>query len=351
MESWSVVEHEKPLERITGPIPEPTGTEVLIKVTHCGVCHSDLHFWEGSYDLGYGKKLRISDRGVKLPRAPGHEILGTVLKAGPEARDVEIGSRRIVYPWIGCGSCRRCDAGDDNLCSVSRPVGVLTNGGFASHIIAPHPKFLVDPGDVDPAVACTFACSGITVLSAVKKVLPLDPEDPILLIGAGGLGLAAISTLHALGHRRIVSADIAADKRKAALDAGASAVVDSSTEDALTKIQEAAGAPILGTIDFVSNTKTAALAYAVLAKGGKMVQVGVMGGELNLSLVGMIFKAPTIMANYVGSPGHLREVVRLAQEGKLAPIPVTTIPPHEAFSGLERISRGEVTGRLVLKWD
>lgn len=351
MESFSVVEHEKPLQRLTGPVPEPTGTEVLIRVTHCGVCHSDLHFWEGSYDLGYGKRLKMSDRGVKLPRAPGHEVLGIVEKAGPDAKDVEIGSRRIVYPWIGCGTCRRCLQGDDNLCSQSRPIGVATNGGFASHIIAPHPRFLVDPGNVDPAVACTFACSGITVLSAVRKVLPLEPEDPILLIGAGGLGLAAISTLRALGHERIISVDIAADKREAALKAGATAVVDSSTDDAATKIQEAAGAPIFGTIDFVSNTKTAALAFAVLGKGGKMVQVGVMGGELNLSLVGMIFKAPTIMANYVGNPGHLREVVQLAQAGKLMPIPVTTIPAHEAFSGLERINRGEVTGRLVLKWD
>lgn len=350
MESWSVVGYEQPLEKLKGPIPEPTGTEVLVKVTHCGVCHSDLHFWEGYYDLGFGKKLLISDRGVKLPRALGHEILGTVENAGPEAQDVPLGSRRIVYPWIGCGKCRRCEQGEDNLCSTGRPLGVASNGGFASHIIVPHPKFLVDPGDVDPAVACTFACSGITVLSSIRKVLPLEPDDPILLIGAGGLGLAAIATLRALGHRRIISADISAEKRKVAVETGATAAVDSSSENAAKEIQEAAGAPVLGTIDFVGNTQTAALAFEVLAKGGKMVQVGIMGGELNLSLVGMIFKAPTIMANYTGNPGHLREVADLAKQGKLLPIPVTTIPVDEANSALARIREGKVTGRLVLTW-
>jgi propanol-preferring alcohol dehydrogenase len=226
--------------------------------------------------------LKLSKRGVKLPRAIGHEILGVVEKAGPDAHEIQLGSRQIVYPWIGCGKCHRCEQGDDNLCLALKPIGVASNGGFASHIIVPHSKFLVDPGDVDPAVACTFACSGITVLSSIRKVLPLEPDDPILLIGAGGLGLAAIATLRALGHRRIISADIAPEKRDAAIKTGATAAIDSSSEDAAKKIRDAAGAPVLGTIDFVGSTQTAALTFEVLAKGGKMVQVGIMGGELKI---------------------------------------------------------------------
>lgn len=69
MEAWAVIEHNEPLKKISLPMPEPKGTEVLIKVTHCGVCHSDLHFWEGYYDLGGGKRFNLSDRGTKLPQA------------------------------------------------------------------------------------------------------------------------------------------------------------------------------------------------------------------------------------------------------------------------------------------
>jgi alcohol dehydrogenase/propanol-preferring alcohol dehydrogenase len=181
--------------------------------------------------------------------------------------------------------------------------------------------------------------------------MPLEPEDPVLLIGAGGLGLAAVSTLRALGHRNIISADIAADKRETALKTGAAAAIDSRAADAAQQIQDAAGAPILGTIDFVSNSQTSALAFSVLGKGGKMVQVGVMGGELTLSLVGMVFKAPTVIGNYTGNPGHLRSVTKLAQEGKLLPIPVTTLPWDSCNEALDRIRDGKVAGRLVLTLD
>jgi propanol-preferring alcohol dehydrogenase len=137
----------------------------------------------------------LAERGATLPRAIGHEILGRVAKLGPEAEGVQVGDRRIVYPWIGCGHCRRCRVGDDNLCPNQRSLGVMQDGGFGSHVLVPHPRYLVDPGDVDPAVAAIFGCSGITVLGAIRKAMPFEPDDPIALVGAGGLGLAAIGWL------------------------------------------------------------------------------------------------------------------------------------------------------------
>jgi alcohol dehydrogenase, propanol-preferring len=348
-EAWVVVEHLKPLERIEIPIPEPTGKQVLIKVTHAGVCHSEVHFWEGYYDLGQGKKFYIKDRGVTLPRAPGHEIFGTVEKAGPEASDIEIGSARIVYPWIGCGTCRRCVQGDDNMCAQQQVIGVRYHGGFAQYVLVPDSKFLVDPGNVDPADAAVLGCSAITVLSAIKKIMPLEPEDPVLLIGAGGLGLSAIEMLKALGHKKIISADIAADKREDALKQGATAAIDSRAGDAVQQIQNAAGDLILGAIDFVGIDATASLAYSVLAKGGRMVGVGIMGGELKLSNVANILKAATVVGNYVGSLSHLKEVVQMANDGKLKPIPITTLKWEQAPEAFERLQQGKVTGRIVLE--
>ena len=348
MDAWAVVENGAPLVKISKPTPEPVGTEVLVAVTHCGVCHSDLHFWEGFYELGGGKRLMLAERGVTLPRAIGHEILGTVAALGPDAAGVAVGDRRIVYPWVGCGSCRRCRAGEDNLCTTQRSLGVMQDGGFASHVVVPHARYLVDPGDVDPAVAATFGCSGITVLGAIRKVMPLEPDDPVVLVGAGGLGLSAIAMLRALGHRAIVSLDLSAEKREAALAAGATAAVDGGAPDVAAAVLAASGGPVLAVLDFVNGSSTAALAMGILVKGGRMVQVGVFGGQLTLSLIGLIFKAATVMGSNTGTPADLREVTRLARDGKLAPIPVTTMHRDEANEALGRLRDGRVTGRLVL---
>lgn len=353
IEAWAVVEHGEPLQKIIRPYQQPTGGEVIVKVTHCGVCHSDLHFWEGFYELG-GSRGRVSmkESGIELPRAVGHEILGDVVALGPdaEAQGVKVGDTRIIFPWIGCNkpTCARCQDEDDNLCENQVTLGMIKDGGFASHVVVPHVKYLVDPGDVNPAVACTFGCSGITVLSSIRKLMPMRPEDPIVLIGAGGLGLQAITMLRALGHKAIISVDLTEDKRAAAEGAGAKYICGNG-EEVKRKVVEMAGKPILGTIDFVNGSSTAQLAYDVLTRGGKMVQVGIMGGELSVSLVGFIFKAATISGNMTGSLQHLREVTQLAREGKLAPIPVTEVPWDEANNALMRLRDGKVTGRLILK--
>lgn len=348
MQAWAVVENEKPLQKIERPMPEPTGTEILIKVTHCGVCHSDVHYWHGYYEMGRGQKFYLKERGATLPRAMGHEILGTVEKLGPDAEKVPLGASRIVYPWTGCQKCRRCQEGDDNLCLAQQSRGIHVDGGYAQYVTVPHAKYLVDYGDIDPAVACTFACSGLTVLSSIQKLMPIQPQDPILLIGAGGLGLAAIAVLRALGHEKIVSADISAPNRQAALDAGATAVVDSAVENASKAVLDAVGEPMFGVLDFVNNTQTAELGLASLAKGGRMVAVGILGGRLDLSLVSMIFRSLSISGNITGTVAHLNEVTKLAKEGKLAPAKVTTIPWDEVNDALMRLKDGKVTGRQVL---
>lgn len=349
MRAWAVIRNREPLACVEIPDPIPRGTEVVLQVTHCGVCHSDLHFWEGQYDLGGGRVLRLADRGVTLPRAMGHEVVGTVVAWGPEAEGVAQGQRRIVYPWLGCGSCERCLAGEDNLCATPSSIGIMRHGGYAERVVVPHPRYLVDPGDVDPAWAATFACSGITALSAIRKLMPLSPRSPVLLIGAGGLGLAAIATLKALGHQRILVADISPTKRELALTQGAAAAIDTAAADAAEQARQAAGAPILGAIDFVNTEATAALGLDVLAKGGRLVLVGIMGGELRLSLAGMIFRPRAILGSATGSLADLHDVVALARSGRLAPIPLERMPRESANEALARLREGRSRGRIVLE--
>jgi propanol-preferring alcohol dehydrogenase len=352
MRAWAVIESGQPLQEIELPTPEPKGTEVLLQVTHCGVCHSDLHIWDGYYDVGGGQKMSLKDRGVVLPLAMGHEIVGRVVKLGPDATGVKLGDLRIVFPWLGCGKCERCLAEDDNMCTVAaRSLGVFANGGYGTHVVAPHPRHLVDPGSLDPAVAATYACSGITVYSAIKKAMPLKPTQPIVLVGAGGLGLNAIAVLKALKHQNIISVDISAEKRDAATKAGATKTVDGNGDGATVtkRIIDAAGGPVPAVIDLVNGTATARFAFAALDKGGKLIQVGLFGGELTLALPIMAMRALTVQGSYVGNPKELRELVKLAQDGELEALPVATVPQSHANEALMRLRDGKVTGRLVLK--
>ncbi len=224
---------------------------------------------------------------------------------------------------------------------------MFQNGGYATHVLAPEVRHLVDPGAVDPAVAATYACSGITVYSAIKKVMPMPPGDPIVLVGAGGLGLNAIAVLRAMGHKAIVVVEINAAKREAALAAGATATVDGSAEDATQRILEVCGGPVRAVIDLVNGTATARLAFASLRKGGRMVQVGLFGGEITLPLPTLAMRELTVGGSYVGNPKELRELVALANAGRLPKLPVATIPMEQANEALMRLRDGKVTGRLV----
>ena len=349
MQAWAVVENGAPLQELRLPTPTPTGTEVLMEVTHCGVCHSDLHIWEGGYDMGGGRRMSLKDRGVVLPLAMGHEIVGRVAALGTDATGVAVGDVRIVFPWVGCGHCARCLAEEDNMCLAGRALGVYQHGGYATHVVAPHPRHLIDPGTLDPALAATYACSGITVYSAIQKVMPMAPDTPIVLVGAGGLGLNAIAVLKALGHRNIVVVDVSAEKRQAALDAGASQVVDGNGEDVTTRIIKACNGPVEAVIDLVNGTSTARFAFEALTKGGKLVQVGLFGGELSLPLPLMAMRALSVQGSYVGNPKQLRELVALAQSGALPALPVTEVPQSQANDALMRLRDGKVTGRIVLR--
>ena len=346
MLGWAVTAHGAPLECVELPDPVPSGTEVVVEVTHCGVCHSDLHLWHGGYDLGGGRILSVKDRGLVLPAAPGHEIVGRVAQLGPDAQGVAVGDARVVYPWIGCGQCPHCLAGEDNLCANQRSLGVSVNGGFGRLVKVPHPRYLLAFDGVPASLAATYACSGLTAYSAVRKVLPVGAGQSVVLIGAGGLGLAAIAVLRAMGQDIIVAVDVSPDKRAAALSAGATAAVDGMAEDAVTRIT--AAAPVGAVLDFVGSDSTARTGLAVLPKGGTLVLVGIGGGELTLSVAGTIFRAHAIRGSLTGSIAELRAVIALAQAGTLAPTPVEDMPKHRVNHVMAALDAGRVTGRIVL---
>ena len=352
MKSFMVAEFNAPLKEVDQPTPQPTGSQVLIKVKAAGVCHSDLHIWEGGYDLGHGRKpLSLKDRGVSLPRTMGHETVGEVLAFGPDAKtaagDLKIGDVVLVYPWIGCGKCATCLAGDENMCLKPASLGVYCDGGYADHMTVPHPRYLLNLKGLDPVTAAPYACSGVTTYSALKKV-EADFNTPIVIIGAGGLGLMALSLLKAMGGKGAIVVDIDARKREAAEQAGALATVDGGAADALEQLAQKAGGPIRAVIDLVGNAKTTQLGFDCLSQGGKLVIVGLFGGGATWALPLIPIKAITIQGSYVGNLRETQELLDLVRSKKIAPIPVTPMPLTKANEALVDLQKGRLVGRAVL---
>src|SRR3954463_393628 len=349
MKSFKVTDFAAPLAEIDEPTPQPSGTQVVIRVKAAGVCHSDLHIWEGGYNLGHGRKpLSLKDRGVALPLTMGHETVGEVLALGPDAKgDVKVGDVALVYPWIGCGKCDVCLAGDENMCLKPRSLGVYCDGGYADHMTVPHPRYLLNLNGLDPVTAAPYACSGVTTYSALKKV-EANFDTPIVIFGAGGLGLMALSLLKAMGGKGAIVVDIDARKREAAEAAGALASVDGNAPDALEQLAAKAGGPIRAVIDLVGNAATTQLGFDCLTKGGKLVIVGLFGGGATWALPLIPIKAVTIQGSYVGNLGETQELLDLVRAKNIAPIPVTPMPLAQANQALTDLQNGKLVGRAVL---
>jgi D-arabinose 1-dehydrogenase-like Zn-dependent alcohol dehydrogenase len=347
MLSWEIVEHGKPLQKALKETPKPQGGEVLMRITRSGVCHSDLHIWEGYFDLGGGKRFYVKERGCVPPFTLGHEPFGVVEALGPRARGVKVGQKKLIYPWIGCGKCALCRAGQDNYCvSGTRFLGVNRPGAYSTHVLVPDAKYLLDSAGIDDSFAATLACSAVTAYSAAQKLPALSKGDAVAVLGCGGLGLIGISILKAKGVRDIIGCDIDDAKLAAAQKLGAKATVNTRAADALQQLQGVAAA-----IDFVGSPVTAGLGIAALRKGGRYVICGLYGGELVHPLPPIAQRAIGIVGSYVGSLQELKEVVALAKKRKIRPTPIETRSAEEANAALADLKAGRVVGRVVLDFE
>jgi len=337
----------EPLKLNEQPTPAPKGSEVLLKVLAAGVCHSDLHLADGWFDLGGGKRLSLQDRGMKLPVTLGHENVGEVVAVGPEAKGVKVGDRVLADPWIGCGTCAVCLRGEDNLCRAMKSLGVFSDGGYADYVMVPHPRYLFDIGDLDPARVAPLACSGVTTFGALKKV-PTLKEEPTVIIGAGGLGLMCLALHQKMGGHSAIVVDIDPVKREAAKKAGAAHVIDGGAPDASQQIIDLTKGGAWGVIDLVGSSQSARVGYDSLIKGGKYVIVGLYGGDLTVSLPPIPMRALTIQGSYVGSLHEMRELMELVRRTGLPDVPVATRPLDDVNTVMSDLRAGKIVGRVVL---
>lgn len=348
MRMFQVCTCGQPLQLNEKPTPEPKGTEVLLKIKAAGVCHSDLHIWDGYYELGGGKRMQLLERGIKLPLTMGHENVGEVVAVGPDAKGVKVGEIRLANPWIGCGECMVCRRGEENLCKTPKNLGVFSDGGYASHLVVPHPRHLFDIGNLTPVQAAPLACSGVTAYSALKKVAENLKDEPVVIMGAGGLGLMAISLHKAMGGKGVIMVDIDPVKREAALKAGAMAAIDGRAGDAAKQIIDATKGGAWSVIDFVGSSDTVKLGVDAITKGGKVVVVGLFGGDITISTPFFPMRAMTIQGSYVGSLPEMKELIELVGRTGVPQVPIRERPLDEVQEALNDLKAGKVIGRVVL---
>ena len=347
MISYQLTEFGRPLRRSERATPTPQGREVVIRVTAAGVCHSDLHLLDGYFDLGDGKRLDLS-RGCELPLTLGHEIAGEVVAVGPMCHEASVGDRRVVYPWFGCRECQVCAEGDEHLCARPNALGVVRDGGFSDHVVVPDPRYLFDFGETEDKLACTYACSGLTAYSAVMKVRDSASGRHLLLIGAGGVGFAAISLVRSLVDTTLIVADIDDTRLQTAADAGADEVVNVSAGNAAKQIRTLTDGGVAAAVDFVGSTETSGLALKVLGQGGVLIVVGLFGGAARLPLPLFPLKQLTVRGSYVGSLRQMAALSELVQAGKVPPIPLTDRPLDRVQTALDDLRAGRAVGRIVL---
>jgi len=354
MQAARIITPKEPLEVKQLETPKPRGSQVLVKVQSSGVCHSDIHLWDGGYTGLNGQFLKTTDRGVKYPLTPGHEIAGIITDMGEDAKDMAKDAFRqdqkvMVYPWVGDGLCPACRVGDENLCDNPRSLGVYRDGGYAEYVLVPNYRYLLPiPQNIDTETAATLSCSALTAYGAVKNTA-IKPDNNIVIVGAGGLGIMAIQLAKAVFGARIIVIDLGDDKLKVAKENGADETINSKNEDPVSKVMELTnkkGADAV--IDFVNASKTVETDMQLLRKRAKVVLVGLFGGELKLNLVSMPTRAYSIIGSYTGNMQDMAELVSLANRKVIKPVISDRFKLSEATDALTKLKEGKIIGRGVI---
>lgn len=334
-------QYGKPLVVEEVPEPEPGFGEVLVRVEGAGFCHSDLHVMDGEIPV-----LPV------LPHILGHENAGTVVRLGPGVEGVREGDKVVVYGGWGCGRCRYCVQGLEQLCLAPEWVGLSRHpGGYAEYLRVPHARYLVPLNRLDPKAAAPLADAALTPYRAVKKALPhLSPDGYALVIGVGGLGQYGVKLLRLLFGGGIIAVDINPERLERAKAYGADHTLNPKEgADLAGRILELTGGlGVVAAFDFVGSEETLALAIGVTATGGKVTQLGLAGGAARLKVLENSRFEVLFEATLWGTVQELREVVALAEAGRLTPIELEYHPLEAINEVAARLRRGEVPGRAVI---
>ncbi|MEM0365116.1 MAG: alcohol dehydrogenase [Candidatus Nitrosocaldus sp.] len=348
MKAARIVKPKEPLQIEDLPLPKPRGKQVLVRVLASGVCHSDLHLWEGGYAGPRDMFMRVEDRGVRFPLTPGHEVAGTVEEVGDEVANTSKGEKVLVYPWIGDGACPACVVGEENLCDRPRSLGIFQDGGYAEYLLVPNERYLIRIDGQEPEQVASLACSGLTAYTALKNS-SAKAQEFLVIVGAGGLGLIGVQIARAIAGSTIAVIDLDDKRLEEARRLGADHIINSSRSDPVKEVKDLTnGLGADAVIDFVNSSKTVAKDLDMLRKRGRLVLVGLFGGSTELNLALMPLRAYRIIGSYTGKYADLVELVALSRRGMVKSVISKRFRLDEANDALTQLKEGKIMGRAVL---
>ncbi len=359
MKAAVLIEAGKPLQIEQVNISNPGPHEVLIRTAACGLCHSDLHFIEGTYPH-------------PLPAIPGHEAAGIVEAVGNEVRTVKVGDAVVTCLSAFCGHCEYCVTGRMSLClggetrrkpgeapRLTRPDGSMVNqmlnlSAYAEMMLVhEHACVAIDPEmplDKASVIGCAVTTGAGTIFNACK----VTPGETVAVIGCGGVGLATINAAKIAGAGRIIAADPIPEKRALALKLGATDVVDAMADDAAKQIQELTKGGVDHAIEAVGRPASGELAVKSLKRGGTATILGMMPLQHSVGLSAMdLLSGKKLQGAIMGGnrfPVDIPRLVDFYMRGllDLDSIVSETIPLERINEGFDRMKRGDAARSVIV---
>ncbi len=318
--------------KLEGPL------DVIVRIGAAGLCRTDLHIQEGQW----AEKSQVA-----LPYTPGHENAGWVHEIGSAVNNVEVGDTVIVHPYISCGLCLPCRAGDDMHCLNGSFPGIDRDGGFADFLkTSARSVVKLDPS-LQPKDIAALADAGLTAIHAVKKAIPvLSAGTRAVVIGAGGLGHIGIQCLKAMTPAEIIVVDPSEPALALARELGADHAmkVDGTHVDTVREMTDGLGAEAI--IDFVGERGAIEDGIAMVRDGGFYYVIG-YGENIDIPTIDVISREISFIGNLVGTYTDLAELMTLTAQGKVS-LHTTTYPLEAINDAMADLDAGRLQGRGIL---
>jgi len=344
MRSFTVTKYGEPLVSLQKPLPSLTPPQVLVRVLASGICHSDLHFHDGSLPL-------------PLPLTMGHEAAGEVAAVGSDVKGLRVGDKVVIYSWLVLDESRNYP--------TSIGCGGI-DGAFATHVVVPEEKYCVKiENNIPIEQAALLACSGVTGYNALKRVrenlAPARKSRFLVIIGSGGVGLQAIRLSKIVTGVAPIVCDVDDKKLNIAKQIGPPGTITVNTSDSknalatIKSLTQSTGGPD-AIIDFVGLSDTFQFAISLLSLkrhvgiNGKYVGVGLFGGSVEVPIFILITKLISIEGTFTGSLEDMKELLKIVSENNLNNFPVIKkeLSVESVNEGLEAMKKGLLEGRVVL---
>jgi uncharacterized zinc-type alcohol dehydrogenase-like protein len=331
IQGWAAHAAGAELSNFKYKVDELGANEVEVKISHCGVCHSDVHLINNDWQIS------------KYPFIPGHEIVGKVTAIGSGVKDRKVGERvGIGWQSDSCGICEWCRKGEEQLCPKAQPTCVGRNGGYAAAIRVNSRFAIPVPESLDSENVAPLLCGGITVYSPLRNWLA-RPSSRVGVVGIGGLGHMGIQFARSFGSE-VTAFSTSADKADEAKSLGAHHFVNTRDTGAVKKLA--------GSFDLILSTVSADQDFqsfvGALRPKGTLVVLGASPSPMQISAFSLLSGQKAVAGSPTGSPTDLHEMLDVAARHGIKAI-TESFAMKDCNLAVEKVKKNQVRYRAVLK--